>query len=117
MADKQTTGGTLEDPTATALKAMTDLQKAGLGPMTWMGTTMLENMSAMGSEVTQFIADRIKEDVKAQHQIIHCKDAGELRKIQSDFVQNAIEQYTTETGKLVEMSNKFMTSALKGNAN
>lgn len=114
MTTKQPIDDTVDDPAASAMKAMTDLQKAGLGPLTWMGTAMLENMSALGSEVTQFVADRIKEDVKTQHQILHCKDSGELRKIQTEFVQNAVEQYTAETGKLVEMGNQFMSAALKG---
>ena len=117
MADKQTAETTSEELGAAAMKAMTDLQSAGLGPLTWMGTAMLENMSAMGSEVTQFIADRIKEDVKTQHQILHCKDMTELRQIQSDFVQKAVEQYTAETGKLVQMSAEFMDAAFKGKKN
>ncbi len=114
MADKQTTETTAEAPGASAIAAMTELQKAGLGPLTWMGTAMLENMSALGSEVTQFIADRIKEDVKTQHQILHCKDMTTLQRIQSEFVQKAVEQYTAETGKLVKMSTDFMDSALNG---
>lgn len=118
MANRQTSGEPeTEDPGAAAIKAMTDLQKAGLGPLSWMGTAMLENMSELGSEVTQFIADRIKEDVKTQHQILHCKDAAQMRDIQTEFVRKAVEQYTAETGKLVEMSNKFMTSAIKGKSN
>ena len=34
-----------------------------------------------------------------------------------DFVQNAIEQYTAESGKLVEMGNQFFSSALRGQQN
>jgi len=116
MANKRTTEG-MTDTGATAMKAITDLQKAGLGPLAWMGTAVLESMSAMGSEVTQFIAHRIKEDVRTQHQILHCKDVSELRQIQTDFVQNAIEQYTAETGKLVQMNSELMNSALKAKPN
>ena len=70
MAERQTTKET-PDPGAMAMKAMADFQKAGMGPLTWMGTAMLESMSAMGSEVVQFVSDRIKEDVKMQHQVLH----------------------------------------------
>ena len=117
MADKRTMEPTPEAQGAAAMKAMADLQNAGLAPLTWMGTAMLEAMSAMGSEVTQFIADRIKEDVKTQHQILHCKDMTELRRIQSDFVQKALEQYTAETGRLVQMSAELMDTAFKGRKN
>ena len=88
--------------------ALTELQKAGLGSLSWMGTAWLENMSDLSSEVMSFIADRVKEDVKTQHQILHCNDLGRLQKIQADFIQRAIDQYTAETGRLVAMGNTFL---------
>ena len=95
-----------------AMTAMSEMQKAGLGSMMWMNTTMMESFADLGSEVLQFIADRIAEDVKTQHQCLHCKDISELQKIQSGFIQKAIEQYTAETGKLVQMSNDMMSAAI-----
>lgn len=89
------------------------LQAFGLNTMTGMGVAWAEALSDMGSEVLSFVADRIKEDVKTQHKMLHCKDLGELQHIQAEFVQNAIEQYQAETGKLVEMSRHMMRRADK----
>ena len=36
----------------------------------------------------------------------------ELRRIQSDFLQKAVAQYTAETGKLVQLSSKVLTSGM-----
>jgi hypothetical protein len=79
------------------------LQVYGFNTVNSMGLAWVEALSSMGSEVLSFVADRIKEDVKTQHQILHCKDIGDLRRIQADFINTAIEQYSSETGKLVEM--------------
>lgn len=100
---------------ATAAQAMAQdaatLQEFGFKAMTGMGIAWVEALSDMGSEVLSFVADRIKEDVKTQHRILHCKDAGELQQIQTEFIQTAVEQYSAETGKLVKMSQDMLAAA------
>jgi hypothetical protein len=91
------------------LAPLNDLQKAGFGNMLGMGTAWVEALSDWNAEVVSFVADRIKEDVKTQHEILHCKNVGELQHIQAQFIQKAIDQYQAETGKLVEMSGKIFT--------
>lgn len=84
------------------------LQTFGFNNMTNFGTAWVEALSDMGSEVLTFVADRIKEDVKTQHEILHCDDMAKLQKIQAQFIQTAIDQYTAETGKLITMSQQFL---------
>ena len=88
------------------------LQSLGFNRMTQFGTAWVEALSDVGSELLSFVAARIKEDVKTQHEILHCDDMAELQEIQNRFVKNAIDQYTAETGKLVEMSHKFFPTEL-----
>ena len=105
MATETAEPATKENPAAEALEALT---RVGFGPMASMSTTWVEAMSKMGSEVMSFVAERIKEDVKTQREILHCKDLKELQSIQARFLQRAIEQYTEETGKLVEMNSNLI---------
>ncbi len=104
---------TTEDATKAVTDAMAQLQKMGFGSMNWMGTDWVERMSDLGSEVLQFFADRVEKDVELQHKLLHCKDMSELHKVQAEFFQTAIDRYTDETGKLVEMSTKAWTPATK----
>ncbi len=97
-------------PQESLVNAMTDLQRAGFGSVAWIGTAWLENMSDVGAELMSFVADRVKEDVKTQHEILACKDMAEVQKIQAKFMRKAIEQYTAETGKLVDMGNEMLTA-------
>lgn len=94
-------------PGLESMPELATLQAFGFNSMTAFGTAWVEAMSEMGAEVLSFVADRIKEDVKTQHQLLHCKDVTELQKIQARFMKDAIEQYTAETGKLVQMSQLF----------
>ena len=104
MTEKQTAPKSPKDQAP--LKALSELQESGFGNMLGMSTTWVEALSDMGAEVISFMAERIKEDVKTQHQILHCKNVVELQQIQSEFVQKAVEQYQAESGKLVELSSK-----------
>lgn len=89
------------------------LQALGFHRMTTFGTAWIELLSDMGSEVVSFVAQRVKEDVKTQHEILRCDDLAELQEIQSRFLKKAMEQYSAETGKLVEISQKILSSEKK----
>lgn len=93
----------------TPLNAIAQLQEAGLGNMVGLGAAWFEALGDIGAEVLSFVADRVKEDVKVQHEILHCKNVEELQHVQSQFLQKAIDQYQAETGKLVEMSTKVFS--------
>lgn len=86
-----------------SMNALAELQKAGFGNMMGMSTAWMEAFSDMGAEVVSFVADRIKEDVQTQHEILHCRNVADLQHIQAQFLQRAVDQYQDETGKLVEM--------------
>lgn len=88
-------------------KALESLQESGFGSLAWMGTAWTEAMSSLGSEVISFVAERIQEDVKAQHEILHCTTLTELQQAQAAFLERAYVQYTVETGKLIKMGTEL----------
>ena len=61
--------------------AIANLQESGLGSLAWMGTAWTESMSNLGSEIISFVADRIQEDVKTQHELLHCKSMTVLMRV------------------------------------
>lgn len=111
MADRNT-GTAGREHEHDFLDAVAEMQRAGLGSLNWMGLAWLEAMGDLGAEVASFIAERIREDAKTQHEILHCRDAAQLQHIQGKFVQTAIDQYTAETGRIVELEKGFWESAL-----
>jgi len=83
--------------------ALPDLSDTDLGSLAWLGTAWVEAMADVGSEVTHFVSQRIAEDVKTQHELLHCKTLTELQQAQAAFLERAYVQYTVETGKLVDL--------------
>lgn len=82
----------------------TDLQTAA--------AKMLETLSELGSEVTTFVAHRIKDDLQTQHDLLAAKNSADFMHIQAQFVQRAINQYTEETGKMVALNSALLNRLL-----
>lgn len=100
-----------DDPVSVGQAFLKQFEEAGFGSLNWMGTSWFEAMADMNSEVLSFIAQRISEDVKAQHELLHCKSAEELHKAQLAFLEKAQKQYMNETGKLVKMGLDMLPKA------
>lgn len=112
MASKSETTSPKESDATT--RAFAGLQNTGVNDMMDMNTVWMEALSDISAEVASFVADRIQEDVKTQHEMLHCKDIAELRHIQATFIQKVVDQYQAETGKLVEMSTAALAKGFKG---
>lgn len=108
-SDQPESGASTDNPAAKMANDVAAMQDQGVKAMSRMGLAWAEGLSDLGSEVLSFVADRIKEDVKTQHRILHCRNVAELQHIQAEFVQTAIDQYTAETGKLVKMGHDLYT--------
>ncbi|MEL6466708.1 MAG: phasin family protein [Pseudomonadota bacterium] len=89
------------------IDVMTSWQTAGLGALNWFGASTIERMSDMGAEWMSFVAERVREDVALQHAILHAKSPSEVQQVQMAFLQKAMDQYSAETGKMVELSAKL----------
>lgn len=90
------------------LQTLTEAQSAGLGSLSWLGTKWVETMSDVGAEWLSFVADRVKEDVKTQHALMHAKTLSDVQHIQATFLQKAMDDYHAETGKIVEFCSSAM---------
>lgn len=89
-------------------QTVTDVQTAGLGSLAWLGTKWVETMSDVGAEWLSFVAERVKQDVKTQHELLHAKSFEHVRTIQAQFLQQAMDDYRNETGKIVEFCSNTM---------
>lgn len=84
-------------------------QSPGADYANWLGTSWAYCLGELGAELSHFMADRIREDVRTQHAMLHCKDPAEVQEIQKAFIDQAIEDYIAETGRLVEIGNRWLS--------
>ncbi len=117
MAKSPKETAAIQDPVATGRAFLQQIEDAGLGQMQGMGTAWFEAMADLNSEVVSFVAERIKEDVKTQHELLHCTSVEEFQKAQTAFLEKAFKQYTEETGKLVKMGLDMMPNGINETKN
>lgn len=96
-------------PAGAALQAA---HREGLGQMAWMGAATYHALAALGQEAMEFVSERIAEDMRTQHALLHCRDLQEAQRVQIEFVQKALVQYSAQTGKMVELGTGVMTAAM-----
>jgi hypothetical protein len=102
-----------QEAAATAANFVAQMQEAGFGRAFGMSTAWLEACGDMGTEMMTFLAERIKEDFKTQHELMNCKNIKQMQEVQARFVEKAIEQYQAETGKLVEIGTNALNPQSK----
>ena len=95
------------DHTPTMADAIAHWQAAGLGALNWFGPATIERMNDMGAEWMGFVAERVREDVALQHALLHAKSPAEVQSVQMAFLQKALDQYSAETGKMIELGAKL----------
>lgn len=71
--------------------------------MPGLGTNWLETMTAMGNEMMAFTSDRITQDLETQQALLGAKGLDEVQQIQMAFFQKAMQDYSTEIGKLMQV--------------
>ncbi|MDV7143925.1 phasin family protein [Tropicimonas sp. TH_r6] len=81
-----------------------DWQAAGLGAWSWANPVWFRQIATINAEVTRFVTDRLRQDVEFQTELMQCRDPAEMQEVQGRFLKNAFDQYSAETGKLVQMN-------------
>ncbi|THH36024.1 phasin family protein [Aliishimia ponticola] len=68
----------------------------------------------MMTESARFVSDRLQQDMETQRALLNCKTPAELLQVQTEFYQNAMEQYAAEANKLMEMMTQAAASHKRG---
>jgi len=99
-------------PATSLCAAMHAMQEAVLGPLGWLTPVWVEHMQAVGHDLADFVAARIRADARTQQRILRCRTVDELRDVQTRFISEAFEAYAAETGRPVTLSDDTMARAV-----
>ena len=93
-------------PEAAALAAT---QEEALHVMETTGTAMFEGLTKAQREISDFVAERIRQDVETQGALLRCRSFDEVRDVQAQFLKTAMDQYTTEATKLMQIGAEMIS--------
>ena len=63
-----------------------------------------------------FRVHRIRHDMETQQELLRCRNFDELREVQTRFVKTAMEQYTAESMRLMELGSEILQRSANANA-
>jgi hypothetical protein len=89
------------------------VQERALQSLEATGTAMLAGLTKAQKQFSDFVAERIRQDVEAQAELLGCRTLEDVRDVQARFFKTAMDQYATEATKLMQIGVEMMAPAPK----
>jgi len=68
-----------------------------------MPETALRAWFGMGLEALQFVSSRMQKDIATQKAMLACRSLEDIRKVQADFYNQAVEDYRAQVSRVMEI--------------
>lgn len=95
-------------PADKVIDTVTLTQQEALQAMEVASTTLFTGLNEMQREVADFVAKRIREDMETQQDLLRCRNLDDVREVQSRFFRTAMDQYSAETTRLMQLATETM---------
>ena len=76
------------------------------------GAAMLEGLTKTQTEISDFITQRIRQDVETQAEMLRCRTLDDVRDLQTRFFKTAMDQYSGEASRLMKIGSGMMERSL-----
>lgn len=103
-------------PGGTTTEAITSAQQETLHTIGAAGAAMLEGLTKAQTEISDFVTERIRQDVETQAEMLRCRTLDDVRDLQTRFFKTAVDQYAAEMSRLMKISTDAMQQSLASNA-
>ncbi len=90
-----------EPKNKTAKKGDTNAKRPSA--VTAVAPEAIDSWQEIATEWGRFVTDRLQKDIETQRAMLDCRSPSELMKVQTEFYQTAIQQYSEETMRLMQM--------------
>ena len=67
------------------------------------GQAVFEGLSRTQKEISDFIAERIRQDLGTHQAMLRCRSFGELREVQAHYLRTAVDQYGVGASRLLDI--------------
>jgi hypothetical protein len=63
-------------------------------------------------QITGFVAERIRQDIETQSELLACRTLDDVRQVQSRFFRRAMDQYGAEAGRIMQLGSDVVAKSL-----
>ena len=95
------------------IDTVTATQQEAIDTIESASQAMFEMFSMARVEISDFVAERIRQDLDAQQAFLRCRSLDEVRDVQVQFVRTALDQYGGEAAKLMRLGGEVATRTLE----
>jgi hypothetical protein len=113
IGSPEQTAESVESPQDAVIDNVTALQQEAVETVEHAGATLLEGVGRVQQEIAQFVSTRVREDLETQQQLLRCRSLDDLREVQFRFVKTAMDQYSTETARLMKLGSEIMARSVE----
>ena len=103
----------VELPQDALIDQLTASQQEALETIETAGQAVFEGLSRVQHEITEFVAERIRQDMEAQQDFLRCRTIDDVRRVQTEFFRTAMDQYSAEANKLMKLSGEIAVRTLE----
>ena len=86
-------------------------------PASWTGANKPSTLgsidSEMQKEIAGFVSERIRQDMESQQELLRCRTLDEVHEVQSRFFRTAMDQYSSEATKLMQLGTELLTRSIE----
>lgn len=75
-------------------------------------SAVLDSWERSREEITDFIAERIRQDLETQAALMRCRNLGEVGVVQAKFIGTAVAQYGGEVNRLLDIGRQLAERSL-----
>jgi hypothetical protein len=76
------------------------------------GSVMLDGLAEARQRITDFVAERIRQDIEVHSEMLGCRSFDEMREVQSRFFRAAMDQYAAEASHMMKLGSDALSRAL-----
>ena len=111
-ATADTSAVPMTEAIASAQEAVASAQQETLQNIGAAGAAMLEGLKKAQTEISDFLTQRIRQDVETQAEMLRCRTLDDVRDLQTRFFKTALDQYAGEATRLMKIGTDMMERSL-----
>jgi hypothetical protein len=94
------------------IDTVTASQQEAIDTIESASQAVLDMFTQARAEISDFVAERIRQDLDTQQAFLRCRNLDEIRDVQVRFFRTALDQYGGEAAKLVRISGEAAVRTL-----
>lgn len=93
----------IESPQDRLIDSVTASQQEAIDSVESAGTAAIEGIGLAQRALSDFVVERLRQDLETQRALLRCRNLGEVREVGFTHLRTAVDQYGREVSRMVRL--------------